>query len=306
MARAFASAIIAAPVDAVWQIVRDFNALPAWNPGVKESRIEDGRDSDTVGCVRAFSLADGTSVRERLLELDDCRYRFRYSFELPAFPVENYIATFTLIPVTNGDTTFAAWKAKFDEPAAEKGRYVDIISNAVFAGGLKALAAKAAGRKSPDNATRWQGSRPAKVFCSSVIHGPLLAAWEKVRNFASMGDWHPDIHDMRMLEAARPDKVSATRDFRVGDDPLQEQLTVLSDHHQELRYRITKGAMPVLDYHAGVRLHPVTATNETFAVWTADWTATPNDDLALIPAIRDGVFQKAFDTLNERYFPRKP
>ncbi len=305
MAKAYASAIIAAPVEAVWQIVRDFNALPAWHPAIQESRIEDGRDADTVGCVRAFSLADGTRVRERLLELDDCRYRFRYNFELPAFPVENYVATFTLIPVTDGDVTFAAWKAKFDEPPSEKGRYVDLVSNAVFAGGLTALAARAAGRKSPDGATRWQGSRPAKVFCSSVIHGPLPAVWEKVRDFAGMSGWHPDIHDMHMLDGARPDKVGGTRDFRVGDDPLQEQLTVLSDHRHTFRYRMTESAMPLLDYHAGVALYPITATNETLAVWTADWTAAPNDDLVLIPTVRDAVFQRAFDTLNERCFPRR-
>lgn len=305
MARAYASAIISAPVEAVWALVRDFNGLPSWYPAIKTSEIEEARDADCVGCIRSFFLQDGAHVRERLLELDDSRYRFRYNFETPAFPVTNYVATFTLVPVTSGDVTFAEWKARFDEPAAEAGRYVDIISNAVFAGGLAALAEKSAGRSIPDGATRWQGARPAKVFCSSVIHGPLSAVWERVRDFAGMGAWHPDIHDMRMLDGARSDKVGATRDFRVGEGPLQEQLTLLSDHDRAFRYRILKSTLPLLNYHAGVRLHPITATNETFAVWTADWTAAPNDDLALIPTVQDGVFQRAFDTLNERFFPRR-
>ena len=304
MAKAYASAIIAAPVEAVWEIARDFNALPSWHPAIKESRIEDGRDADTVGCVRAFSLTDGTLVRERLLELDDCRYRFRYNFETPAFPVTNYAAKFTLIPVTSGDVTFAEWKATFDEPPGEAGRYEDIISNSVFAGGLAALAEKSAGRAVPDGAQRWQGARPAKVFCSSVIHGPLSAVWEKVRDFDGMDGWHPEIHDMRMLDGARPDKVGGTRDFRVGNDPLKEQLTLLSDHHHMFRYRITESRMKLLDYHAEARFHPITASGETLAVWTADWVAAPNDDLVLIPTVHDHVFQRAFDTLNERFFPR--
>ncbi len=305
MARAYASAVIEAPVEAVWEIARDFNGLPSWHPAIKESRIEDAREADTVGAVRAFSLTDGTRVRERLIELDDCRYRFRYNFELPAFPVENYVASFRLIPVTSGDVTFAEWKAKFDEPAAEKGRYVDIISKAVFAGGLAALAAKAAGRQHPEGAVRWQGFRPAKVFCSAVIHGSMPAVWERVRDFAGMGGWHPEIQGMHMLGGARPDKVSGTRGFRIGEGALEEQLTALSDHRHSFAYRITKSALPLMDYHAGLELHPITAGNETFAVWTADWTAAPNDDLTLIPMVRDGVFQRAFDSLNERYFSRR-
>ncbi|MGH7120036.1 MAG: SRPBCC family protein [Acetobacteraceae bacterium] len=301
MARAYASAIIAAPVEAVWQIVRDFNALPAWNPTVKESRIEDDRDAAAVGAVRSFSLSDGTPVRERLLELDDCRYRFRYKFELPAFPVENYVATFTLIPVTSGDVTFAAWKAKFDEPASEPGRYVKIISRSVFGDGLARLAESAAGGKSPDGAVRWLGFRPAKVFCSSVIHAALPAVWEIVRDFAGMAGWHPDIRDMHMIGGASSDKVGATRALHLGDDAIEEQLTSLSDHRHSFRYRITKSTLPVLDYHAGVALQPITATNETLAVWTADWIAAPHDDLALIPVLRDNVFQKAFDTLSQRF-----
>lgn len=304
MARAYASRIIAAPVEAVWQIVRDFNALPAWHPAIRESHIEDGRDADSVGAIRSFVLTDGTQVRERLLELDDCRYRFRYNFEKPAFPVANYLATFTLIPVTDGDVTFAEWQAEFDEPPGESGRYVEIISNAVFAGGLSALAEKATGRPIPAGATRWQGARPGKVFCSSVIRGPLVSVWTRIRDFAGMGGWHPEIREMRMLEDARADKVGGTRRFRIGDGGLDEQLTVLSDRDCELRYRITQTSLPWLNYHAGVRLHSVTATKETLAVWTADWTAASTDDLTLIPMVHNSTFQRAFDTLNERFFAR--
>ncbi|HTU56002.1 MAG TPA: SRPBCC family protein, partial [Acetobacteraceae bacterium] len=79
MARAYASRIIPTPVEAVWQITRDFNALPFWHPAIEQSEIEEGRDADAVGAIRSFVLTDGSHVRERLLELDDCRYRFRYN-----------------------------------------------------------------------------------------------------------------------------------------------------------------------------------------------------------------------------------
>ena len=76
MARAYASIILKAPVETVWSIVRDFNALPKWAVNVTRSKIEKGLDSDVVGCVRSFHLANGAHVRERLLMLDDARRCF--------------------------------------------------------------------------------------------------------------------------------------------------------------------------------------------------------------------------------------
>ena len=297
MAEALASAVIDAPVEAVWEIVRDFAALPSWVPGLGPCRIEDGLAPDVVGCIRAFQLGDGTPVRERLTMLDDSRYAFAYTFITPAFPVEDYQAGFQLIPVTNGDRTFAQWSARFEEAPEDKGKYERIISRDVFAAGLATLGERARGRKAPPGAVRWQGFRPAKVFCSSVLPAPASLVWERMRDFASMDQWHPDLADMHMLGGVRSDKVSGVRDFRFGDGRLLEQLTLLCDRTRAFRYTINASPMPWLNYHAGARLYPVTATDATFAVWTADWTATPNDDAELIPQVHQRVFQLAFDTL---------
>lgn len=297
MARAHASIVIDAPVEAVWAVVRDFGALASWVSAVSECRVEDGRDGDSVGCIRSLKLGDGVPVRERLLELDDCRYRFSYNFETPAFPVENYLATFELIPVVDGDRTFAQWSATFDEAPEDRGKYVAIVSEQVFATGLGSLAAMAVGRPVPDGVTRWLGHRPAKVFASSVIVAGIEAVWERMRDFISMDQWHPALRDMHMLAGARSDKVSGVREFALGDGELHEQLTLLSDVERAFSYRILKSPMPWLDYHAGAKLYPVTATGHTFAVWTADWIASPNDDVRLIPLVCDDVFQLAFTTL---------
>ncbi len=298
MAEAYASVVIDAPVEAVWAEVRDFGALSRWADGIAQSAIEDGRASDSVGCVRALTLGDGTRLRERLLELDDCRYRFAYNFETPPFPVENYHAQFELIPVIDGERTFAQWSARFDEAPADRGKYVEIVSRDVFAGGLRSLAALVAGRAAPVGSVRWQGMRPAKVFASSVIAAGIDAVWQRMRDFAGMDAWHPEIRDMHMLAAARADQVSGVREFAFGDGELHEQLTMLSDTDRAFRYRILKSPTPWLNYHAGARLYPITATATTFAVWTADWVAAPQDDAHLIGMVRDDVFQLAFSTLS--------
>ncbi len=296
MARAYASTIVEAPVEAVWAIVRDFAALPDWVPGIGPCHIEHGLPADAVGCVRAFTVGD-TPVRERLLELDDGRYRFAYNFETPAFPVRNYHAVFELVPVTAGERTFAQWRATFDEAGGDEGKYEAIIARDVFAPGLAALADMARGRAAPEGAVRWGGWRPAKVFCSSAIAAPLGPVWARARAFDGMGGWHPDVADMHMLEGARPDQVSGARDFSINGGHLVERLTWLSDAEHAYRYTIETSPMPWLHYHAGPRFYPVTSDDTTFAVWTADWVASPHDDVALIPAIHQDVFQKAFDML---------
>lgn len=302
MAKAYASRIIAAPVEAVWALARDFNGMPGWHPAITDSLIEDGCAADVVGCIRAFHLGDGTLVRERLLELDDSRYFFAYNFETPAFPVANYVARFSLLPLTTGEETLAIWEASFDEAPEDAGKYVDIVSNGVFAAGLAAMAAKLEGAApaAPTEA-RWQGLRPAKVYCASRLGAPLATAWAAVRDFAGMADWHPEITAMTMLDGARADKVRGVRDFLFGEGRLHEQLTYLSDRDTAFRYKINLSPMPWLNYHAGLRLYPVTADDTTLAVWTADWVAAPQDDLTLIPTVHEQVFQRAFDTLNERF-----
>ena len=302
MAKAYASTIIDAPVEAVWEIARNFNGLPDWHPAVARSEIEDGLDPDVVGCVRSFHLGDGTHVRERLLSLDDSRYAFTYNFEKPAFPVADYLAGMELIPVTKTDQTFVQWWATFDERPEDAGRFVEIVSRDVFAAGLAALGAKAQGRAAPGGVQRWQGLRPAKVFTSSVIPGPIDAVWARIRNFADMGAWHDDITRMHMENGARADKISGVRDFLFGENALREQLTWLSDTEHAFRYRILSSPIPWLNYHAGPRLRSISDTNRTFAVWTADWVASPEDDLELIPNVHENVFQKAFDTVSERFF----
>jgi uncharacterized protein YndB with AHSA1/START domain len=300
MAKAYASTIIDAKVETVWATVRDFGGLAKWLPPIERSTIEDGRAGDSVGCVRALHIAGGGFCTERLLALDDSRYTLTYGFVQPAFPIRDYVSTIELIPVTDGDRTFVQWSGTFEEAPEDAGKYEAIISNDIYAAGLLALPGKLGA--APAGKRRWDGWRPAKVFCSAVINGPLAAVWARVRDFAGMDDWHPALTGMHMLDGVRSDKVSGVRAFSLGDGKLHERLTGLSDVDHAFRYTIEHSPMPWMNYHAGARFRPVTDTGRTFAVWTADWTAAPNDDVALIPDIHQNVFQKAFDTLNERYF----
>ena len=133
------SQVIDAPVRRVWAVVRDFNALPSWAPGVKDSRIEGGRPADRIGCVRAFTLRDGGSLRERLLGLDDRAHVQRYEILESDMAVENYVARLELMRVSDGDRTYAEWSAEFDCDRADEAALVRQIGDGVFAAALDAL-----------------------------------------------------------------------------------------------------------------------------------------------------------------------
>jgi uncharacterized protein YndB with AHSA1/START domain len=306
MAQAYASIILKAPVQAIWQMIRDFNGLPNWAPAVAKSKIEGGLDADVVGCIRSFYTHDGNHIRERLLALDDARYTFTYNFEKPAFPVANYLATLRLYPVTATNQCFAEWNATFDEAAGDKGKYEKLISKDVFAANLFNLATVIANTKaSASAASRWKAGNPNKVWTSRVIRQPVEEVWGVMRDFAGMGAWHMDVTKMHMLKRARSDKVGGTRDFFFGAGHLNEELLHLSDLERSFSYRITKSELPWINYVSGARLWPVTVNNSTFGVWTGDWDASAQDDQLLVPNTETKVYQMAFQGLESLLKKRK-
>ena len=139
MPKAYASTVIPAPADAVWATIRDFNGLPAWHPGIARSAIEDGKPADRVGCVRAFTLQDGTPIREKLLALSDLDRTMVYDFQTMPFPVRDYEATLRVSPVTDGGGCFVEWFATFAAAAADEAAMTRTFADGVFQAGFAAL-----------------------------------------------------------------------------------------------------------------------------------------------------------------------
>ncbi len=139
MTRVFTSSVIPAPIAKVWAHIRDFNSLPIWHPGIRESEIEDGLPADKVGCVRNFSVQNGDRLREQLLSLSDYDRFYTYSILESPMGVENYVATLRLTSITDGDQTFAEWSAEFDCPPEREAELMDTIGNGVFQGGFDSL-----------------------------------------------------------------------------------------------------------------------------------------------------------------------
>ncbi|MDD2454623.1 MAG: SRPBCC family protein [Synergistaceae bacterium] len=142
MPRVYYSTIISAPIEQVWEFVRDFNGLPKWHPGIKASEIEGGCGPECTACVgsvRHFQLADDSWMREQLLGFSDADYSVTYTILETGMKLKNYLATLSLVPVTATDETFAEWEAVFDvtDLAAEE-ETIDTVYG-VFSSGLENL-----------------------------------------------------------------------------------------------------------------------------------------------------------------------
>lgn len=138
MAAVYESAVIPATIEEVWQVIRDFNALPDWHPAIATSEIEEGRPGDAVGCVRRFTLTDGAVLREQLVGLSDEEHRIAYRMLDSPMPLWDYLAELRLQPVTLGGRTFATWAAGFAVGPIDEVEVTGTVRG-VFEGGLRSL-----------------------------------------------------------------------------------------------------------------------------------------------------------------------
>jgi NADPH2:quinone reductase len=139
MLRVTRSAVIDAPVERVWAVLRDFNSHDAWHPAVADSRIEDGAPADQVGCVRNFHLTDGAHVREQLLALSDTDFVSTYCILDATVPLRRYVATVTLKRVTDGNRTFWHWQSTFETPRGRERELADMVGRDVYEAGFAGL-----------------------------------------------------------------------------------------------------------------------------------------------------------------------
>jgi len=139
MIEVYRSTVIPASAERVWALLRDFNAMGAWNAAVKASRIENG-PADRIGCLRVLTFDDGSVWTHALTGLSDARMTISYAIvgtpQPMKLPIRDYRGTIRVRPVTDGDHAFVAWRARFetDDEAGVRDR-----AGAVFQAGFDGL-----------------------------------------------------------------------------------------------------------------------------------------------------------------------
>jgi NADPH2:quinone reductase len=133
------STIIDAPIERVWAVLRDFNSHDQWHAVVEASHIEGGERSDQVGCVRSFTLKDGNRIREQLIGLSDTERQSTYCIVEATVPLQRYVATVTLKPVTDGNRTFWHWESSFATPPGRERELREMVARDVYEAGFENL-----------------------------------------------------------------------------------------------------------------------------------------------------------------------
>ena len=136
MPKVLVSTVINAPIERTWRTVSDFNGLPAWMPGMKDSTIEDGKSPTAVGAVRRLSMAGSNDkLRERLEVLSPEKFQVTYAVLEGPLPVKNIVTTIRLRPITDTYGTLAEWSSQFETaPGKEEegGQFLSRVFNAGF------------------------------------------------------------------------------------------------------------------------------------------------------------------------------
>jgi NADPH:quinone reductase len=133
------STVIDAPIERVWAVLRDFNSHDQWHGVVEHSRIEGSDRSDQVGCIRSFTLKDGNRIREQLLTLDEREHKSTYCIVEATVPLQRYVATVTLKPVTDGDATYWHWESTFGTPPGMEIELREMVAGGVYEAGFEHL-----------------------------------------------------------------------------------------------------------------------------------------------------------------------
>lgn len=133
------SAVIEAPIERVWALLRDFNSHGSWHPAVARSLMENDMDGDVVGGVRRFSLIDGAEIREQLLYHSDAVHTFTYSILDSPLPLFDYVATLRLRPITDANHTFLDWRSQFRTSKERAAELENLVGKQIYEAGIAGL-----------------------------------------------------------------------------------------------------------------------------------------------------------------------
>ena len=121
------SSVIDAPIEDVWEIVRDFGELDQWHPEIDDCVIEGDRAGLEIGAVRNLTVGSET-FREKLVEASQSNHYHGYTVLDAPVPMNNAVSTLQFYSVTTENQTYGEWEERFDAPESAADELVDEIT----------------------------------------------------------------------------------------------------------------------------------------------------------------------------------
>ena len=131
------SVTVDAPVDQVWQALRNFHDLSCCPDVITQLEVVGDSGGTETGAKR---ILNGV-FHETLLTLDDEERTFSYSIDdgpeaVSKDNVQGYIGEVRVLPVTDDDSTFVLWTSRWDSSGGGVQEFCDPIYRALL-GALK-------------------------------------------------------------------------------------------------------------------------------------------------------------------------
>ena len=138
-----------------------------------------------------------------------------------------------------------------------------------------------------------------KAYTSTVIDLPADRVWAMVRDFNGLATWWSGmVTDSEIEEGKGGDQVGAVRSFHLKDGAhLRERLLSHSDAERTYSYNFEKTPFEVQNYHATLRVTPVTDGNKSFVEWWTTFDCPPEKSAEWIKTFSKGIFQAGLDAL---------
>ncbi|MDO9168200.1 MAG: SRPBCC family protein [Methylobacter sp.] len=123
MPHCYQSIVVNAPVDKVWDAIRNFHDMSWAASAIEKCEVVGEKSGTETGAKRVLNDA----FHETLIECNDQEHIVRYSIDDGPSPVSSaevndYIGTLHLIPATLNNSTFVEWSSNWEsnsEDAAE-------------------------------------------------------------------------------------------------------------------------------------------------------------------------------------------
>ena len=168
------SAVIDAPLDRVWAVLRDFGGHYRWHPEVTDCQVENDLDGDVVGCVRHYHLDDQTEIREQLLRHSDLDRSYTYAVLDSPLPLFDNVTTLSLRSVTDTGRTFLYWTARFRTVKARAEELKSLVGRRIFEAGLTGLRSFLAEGEKPSVRPEPEIGGPALVAAGEPLPGQAI------------------------------------------------------------------------------------------------------------------------------------
>lgn len=114
----------------VWNTISAGDGLDKWLPVITQCRLEGSGE----GATRYCTMANGAQLRERIVEVNHPRRRFRYAIDDHPLPARNLFGTVEIRDL-GSNSSEVTWSADFDadEPqrAELEGMFREVYSGAI-------------------------------------------------------------------------------------------------------------------------------------------------------------------------------